>query len=164
MPGLIACGSVIQRSAQSGFKRSLASRKFGRSGDSVMLRIAGGVALEAGRGGAREQAARHVGLFGGERRHRLRNIGHGLLRERLKEAHQLAQFVVREVERRHVDADVRPHAVAVGIGFTQRRVGQEFPQPLGIDARALGQTASAAIAPAHPDIAATPSSRFVVRE
>ena len=29
MPGLTACGSVIQRSTQSGFKRSLASRKFG---------------------------------------------------------------------------------------------------------------------------------------
>src|ERR1700689_3500108 len=29
VPGLIACGSSTQRCAQSGFKRSLASRKFG---------------------------------------------------------------------------------------------------------------------------------------
>ena len=29
VPGLTACGSVIQRSTQSGFKRSFASRKFG---------------------------------------------------------------------------------------------------------------------------------------
>ena len=28
-PELIACGSMIQRSAQSGFRRSLASRKLG---------------------------------------------------------------------------------------------------------------------------------------
>src|SRR5580658_47375 len=95
--------------------------------------------LQARSCSAREQTARHVRLFAGERRYLLRNIGHGLLRQRLEEADQLPEFVVGERERGHADLQVRPNAVAVCVGGAQRWIRQELAQPLGIDTRALGQ-------------------------
>src|SRR5437870_3416595 len=62
----------------------------------VMLWIASGVALQAwGRSGGK-QAARHVALSCSKSRHLLWDIRHRLLRQRLEETHELAQFIVRE--------------------------------------------------------------------
>ena len=63
MPGLTACGSVIQRSTQSGFKRSFASRKLGAVAILSCCGIAGRVTFQAGSRRAREQAARHVAFL-----------------------------------------------------------------------------------------------------
>src|SRR6266576_3784758 len=82
----------------------------------VMLCIAGRMALQTRRRCARKQAACHLGFLRGKRGHLLRDIRHGLLRDRLEEAHQLAQFVVGERERWHADFEVRAYTIAVVIG------------------------------------------------
>ena len=62
-----------------------------------------------------------------------------MLRERLEETNELAHLVVREIERRHVDLEVRAHAVAIGVGVAERRILQELLQPLGRNPRAFGE-------------------------
>src|ERR1700686_2954868 len=54
-----------------GLQPLLGQEEVWRGGNLVVTRIAGGVALQTRRGGAREQAACHVVFFGREHRHLL---------------------------------------------------------------------------------------------
>jgi len=46
-----------------GFQAAAGLQEIGSGGDAIMSGIAGGVALEAGRGGAAEETARHLGFL-----------------------------------------------------------------------------------------------------
>ena len=72
VPGLIMAGSSIQRFVQPGFRRSLATVKFGAVACASCFGVAGHVALQAGRAFAGEQLPRHGALLIGERLQLLR--------------------------------------------------------------------------------------------
>src|SRR5215472_15716518 len=104
-----------------------------------MRGIARGVAFQARRSGAAEQAARHFRLLGGEHRNIFRNVREWLAGERLEEAHELAELVFGERERGHAHLQVRANAVAIRVFVVERRILQEAQQPFGIDALAFGK-------------------------
>jgi len=68
VPGLMACGSMIQRSIQSGFRRPRACQEVGGGGSAAVSRIAVCVTLQAGRCRAAEQAPRHLCFLRGQHR------------------------------------------------------------------------------------------------
>src|SRR5256885_7680237 len=55
--------------------------------------FAGGMAFQAGRGGAAEEAPRHFGFLCGQNGNLFWNIGEGLARKGLEEPHQIAQLI-----------------------------------------------------------------------
>src|SRR5271155_921963 len=79
-----------------GFQAASGLQEVGRSRGAVVRWIAGGVALQARRGGAAEEAARQGGFLGCQNWRLFRNVWERLARESLEEAHQLAQLVFRK--------------------------------------------------------------------
>jgi len=65
-------------------------QEVGGGGGAVVSRIAGGMAFQAGRGGAAEEAPRHFGFLCGQNGNLFWNIGEGLARKGLEEPHQFA--------------------------------------------------------------------------
>src|SRR5258706_9149751 len=67
--------------------------EIGGGGEAIVRGVAGGVAFQAGRGRAAEEAARHFGFLGRQDGNLFWNVGERLASEGLEKAHQLAELV-----------------------------------------------------------------------
>src|SRR5437016_13749336 len=97
--------------------------------------------LEARRGSAAKETARHFGFLGGEHGDFFGDVRERLARKRLKEPHQFAKLVLvlRKRERWHAQLPAAANAVAVRVVVGKRRMLEEAQQPLDVDARGLGE-------------------------
>src|SRR5438876_6898294 len=85
--------------------------------------------LEARRGSAAKETARHFGFLGGEHGDFFGDVRERLARKRLKEPHQFAKLVFGERERWHAHLQVAANAVAIRVVVVERRIFQEAQQP-----------------------------------
>ncbi len=80
----------------------------------------------------RKELPGHLAFSGAQGFDLGRQVGLRLGRQGLEEPHQLLDFSLGEIKRRHADVEIRADPVAVQVGLAKRGVFQEAGQPLRI--------------------------------